>query len=337
MIKGRMNYRRGTPTITVVVPTYNRLPVLKKVITALENQTLRNNNFEVIVVSDGSSDGTNEYLTDYGSHLVLRAIFQNNSGPATARNRGVKEAIGEIILFLDDDVVPAPNLVEAHQTAHRHYCHEDVVIIGPMLTPADFELSPWTKWMQERLGEQYNSMTGGEWEPTARQFYTGNASLPRSMFLKFNGFDPSLRRAEDVEFAYRLSDNGIRFIFCGQAKGFHYEARSFDSWLKIAYSYGRNDVIFHRQKGQDWLLPVVKAELKKRNFITRFLVWLFLGHKRMMRLISRTGKFLIVGDERLKLKLFSRIACSVLFNLHYYQGVVDELGGRDQFYANYDR
>jgi GT2 family glycosyltransferase len=315
------------------MPTYNRLPILTRVLLGLTEQTYPSECFEVVVVSDGSTDGTDRYLKELVTPFQLRAVYQNNSGPAAARNRGVQEAKGELILFLDDDVVPGERLVAEHAAAHERFEDGEVVIIGPMLTPSDFHLSPWVRWMQDRLGEQYHSMVSGEWEATARQFYTGNASLSRQLFLDFGGFDESLLRAEDVELAFRLADEGVKFQYCPDAAGFHYEQRSFSSWIGIAYAYGRNDVLFARQKGQEWLLQTISKEFKQRNPFIVTLVKLCLGRRRMSKLITSAFKGMLLLSNRVMIPILPRAACSSLFNLYYYQGVADELGGRRQFFS----
>ena len=88
------------PKASIIIPTFNRLARLKTVITALEQQTIPLDDFEVIVISDGSSDGTDEYLQSYTQPLKLRAYFQKNQGPAAARNLGVSQATGEIVDLL---------------------------------------------------------------------------------------------------------------------------------------------------------------------------------------------------------------------------------------------
>ena len=99
-------------TVSVVVPTYNRCDRLHRVLTALAAQTFPRTSFEVIVVSDGSTDGTDEYLRSDRPPLQLVAVMQPNRGPGPARNAGVERARGRLILFVDDDVVAAPDLVE---------------------------------------------------------------------------------------------------------------------------------------------------------------------------------------------------------------------------------
>ncbi|MGZ4771060.1 MAG: glycosyltransferase family 2 protein, partial [Ilumatobacteraceae bacterium] len=94
----------SAPAISVVIPTFNRLPRLKQVLGALSKQSLDNSLFEVVVVSDGSTDGTHEYLSGATPRPVVYA-HQDNAGPGAARNRGVHLARGRLILFIDDDIV----------------------------------------------------------------------------------------------------------------------------------------------------------------------------------------------------------------------------------------
>ena len=235
------------PYFSVVVPTYNRLGRLRHVIAAFERQAYPSDAYEVIVISDGSTDGTDAYLETLQSTMRLRWLTQANQGPAAARNAGVRTAVGEFIVFVDDDVVPEPQLLEEHARSH-HEAGRDVVVLGPLLTPEGFEMAPWVRWEQEMLMKQYRAMLRGDWDATARQFYTGNASLRRSHILDAGGFDEGFRRAEDVELAYRLATNGLEFVFNIKAAGMHFADRSYRAWLDAAYSYGRNDVIFARDR-----------------------------------------------------------------------------------------
>src|SRR5262245_33713617 len=109
---------QATP-ISVVVPTYNRVERLRHVIAALESQSYPRNDYEVIVVSDGSNDGTHAYLEALRSTMRLRWFSQSNRGPAAARNAGVDKAVGELIAFIDDDVVPEAGLLAEHVRAHH--------------------------------------------------------------------------------------------------------------------------------------------------------------------------------------------------------------------------
>lgn len=315
---------------SIVLPTYNRLKQLKQVIAALEAQSVSWQDFEVIVVSDGSSDGTNEYLTTIETRLQLVSVLQDNQGVASARNQGIRHAKGHIIVFIDDDVIPTPQLLEEHLKIHRN-AQRDVVVLGPMLTPPEFDMQPWVRWEQAMLEKQYKAMTNGEWTPTAHQFYTGNASLARHLLAMIGGFDTKFRRAEDVELAYRLADHGVEFIFNQKAIGYHYAARSFHSWFNTPYLYGRNDVIFARDKGQGWLLDKICREFKERHFIIRLLTMLCLSRWLLRDSTIGALKLLAAVANWLKWERIVFGAYSGIFNLRHYQGMADELGGREHF------
>lgn len=317
--------------VSVVLPTYNRLERLQKVLAGLEAQSYPLDHFEVVVVSDGSSDGTDVYLQDIESPLNLKPVLQENQGPAAARNNGFNQASGEYILFIDDDVVPTPSLITKHLKVHDAQ-EDDVVVLGPMLTPEDFQMYPWVQYEQLMLMKQYEDMIAGAWEPTARQFYTGNTSLKRNYLIDSGGFDTSFRRAEDVELAYRLATMGLRFVFCPEAIGYHYAERSFASWLSTPYQYGRNDVIFARDKGQTWLIPTMMYEFQERNKLIQAMTRFCLDRKVISKLTNSALRMSASVGTKLKINKLTKIAYSGLFNLQHYQGVSDELGGRKKFF-----
>jgi GT2 family glycosyltransferase len=316
---------------SVVIPTFNRIKQLKNVLIALEKQTFPLQDFEVVVVSDGSQDGTNEFLERMETPLNLVPILQPNQGVATARNQGIANSQGEIVLFIDDDVVPTAQLIVEHLRVHNG-TEDDIVVIGPMLSPPDFQLSPWTQWEQAMLNKQYDALIAGHLESSARQFYTGNASVARHLLVSSGGFDTAFRRAEDVELAYRLAEKGVRFLFNENAVGYHYVERSFASWMKTPYLYGRNDVIFTVQKGQSWLLPTVFREFEGRHIFIRGLNWVCLGRPLLNRLCVAGLKTVSEVGCVVGLTFLSRFAYSAIFNLLYYQGIADELNGRSYFY-----
>ena len=318
------------PEISIVIPTFNRRASLERVLNALRRQTLPLDRFEVVVVSDGSSDGTVEFLQgpQASPALNLRPLIQANQGVATARNNGYRAAQADLVLFLDDDVIPAPQLVAEHLA----FQPRDAIVLGPMLTPKDATLAPWVLYEQRMLEKQYGDMLAGRWKPTARQFYTGNTSLYKKYLEQTGGFDPTFRRAEDVELAYRLKDLGCRFEFHMAAEGYHYAQRSFASWNAIATAYGRNDVIMARSKGQVWLLPTIFREFRLRNRLIRSLTWLCLGRARLVQLCTSLLGWAAWLGGRMGSEPLARAAYSGIFNLRYYQGAADELGGRSAFW-----
>lgn len=313
----------SSPQVSVVVPTYNRLSRLRTVISALEQQTFSTDDYEVVIVSDGSTDGTNDFLDGLRSERTMRWFSQSNKGPAAARNLAVSKAVGEFIVFVDDDVAAEPQLLAEHMRAHRE-APGDVVVLGPLMSPEGFTMSPWVRWEQEMLMKQYRALLAGDWQPSARQFYTGNASVRRSHLLAVGGFDESFRRAEDVELAYRLAARRLGFVFNWEAVGRHYAERSFRSWLEMAYSYGRNDVIFVRDRDQKWLLPALEHEFHQRNVLIRWLVRTCIDRRRLRSAAGRALKLVADAATTVNATKFEKHAYSGLFNLQYYSGLYDE-------------
>jgi hypothetical protein len=174
------------------------------------------------------------------------------------------------VLFVDDDIVASRDLVRAHVHAHRA-AGPRAAVIGPMLTPTAVQLSPWVAWQQDKLEQQYRGMQRGDWAPTFRQFYTGNASVPRRLLTEVGGFDVRLRRGEDVELGFRLHQAGTRFAFCPEARAEHHAERSYESWLGAAEAYGRHDLEFDRERFAD-VLPSLADEFAGRNAASRALL-----------------------------------------------------------------
>jgi GT2 family glycosyltransferase len=319
--------------LSIVIPTMNRLAALRMVIEGLLQQTFPAEQFEVIVVSDGSTDGTARYLTGLQTPFRVVPVLQTNQGAADARNAGIQRAQGDYIVFLDDDTVPAADFLEVH--ARMQHSHgEKAVILGPMLPPpSGWQPSPWVSWELSTLAEQYQSMLNGEWDATPRQFYTANASVLRRRLLEVGGFDPRFRRAEDVELAYRLDKAGAEFVYAPEALVYHYAERSFASWASIPYAYGKNDVVFCLQNGQSWLLPTVYREFHRRHPLIRALVKGCLDRALLSRTLTVLMKQAAQIFFSLGLSRASDLACSAIFNLRYYQGIADALGSRQAFFS----
>ena len=134
--------------LSVVTPTFNRKRSLRRLLTALQRQTVDPKTFEVVIVDDGSKDGTAESLESETFGFGLKLCRQQNSGPARARNRGIEEAQGKLVLFLDDDVEPAPSLIEEHLRSHAAEAAE-LVVIGPLSSLPHYA-QPWVAWEQAK-------------------------------------------------------------------------------------------------------------------------------------------------------------------------------------------
>jgi GT2 family glycosyltransferase len=317
------------PFVSIVVPTFDRQASLARLLGSLEQQRYRADCFEVLVVDDGSTDGTIEWLGSLQPAWRLRVLAQAHSGPALARNLGVEQADGSLILFLDDDVVAQPELLAEHVATQAR--SPDAVVVGPMSPPNDWPRSVWVRWEEAKLQRQYAAMLAGQYPCTPRQFYTGNASLSRARFREAGGFDARFKRAEDVELAYRLSRRGARFIFNPRAEVLHFASRSFEAWCRTPYQYGQYDVVMERDKGHR-TLQIATREFHRRHGLNRRLTRLCVGRRSVLDVAVFYLRQVVHLADRLGSERAASAALSGIFNLLYWQGVCDELGGAQQLW-----
>lgn len=312
--------------LSVVIPTFNRCERLALVLDRLAAQHLSADGspfaFEVIVVADGCTDGTAAMLDERDPPFPLVSRAQSNAGPAAARNVGIAEARADVIVFIDDDVMPEPGCLAAHIVHHR--AGDDIVVIGPMLTPQDIEQTPWVRWEQHQLEKQYRRF---EEQPVAhaRQFYTGNASARTRVLRSVGGFDISLRRSEDVELAFRLDEAEQTFVFEPNAEAYHHADRSFESWYAMAYDYGVNNVAMGRSRRPE-VLDLIGVFYGRRHVLQRLLIRWVLPRPRLAEACRWSFVRLAGVAYRCRVEVVGRQLLSAVYGLNYYQGIDDELG-----------
>ncbi|MCC7371158.1 MAG: glycosyltransferase family 2 protein [Chloroflexi bacterium] len=317
--------------LSVVIPTYNRCAGLERLLRALAEQTYPKDRFEVVVVNDGSQDGTEELLGRIETPYRLHGLTQANAGPAAARNLGVQQAEAPTVVFLDDDVVPVAELLAAHAAAQAQGASDDLIVVGPMSPPTDWPRSVWVRWEERQLLKQYDAMARGEYPCTPRQFYTGNASVPRRLLLAAGGFDDRFKRAEDVELAFRMWALGGRFHFEPRADVLHYASRTLRTWAATPYQYGRYDVVMGREKGIN-TFELACHEFERRNIWSRRLTRGSVGKPWRQPVTAALAAVAILADKFGAEKVAS-FALSGIFNLQYWQGASDELGGPGAVWA----
>jgi glycosyltransferase involved in cell wall biosynthesis len=262
--------------LSVVIPTYNRKDSLRRTLDGLSRQAYPAADFEAVVVSDGSTDGTDEMLAEYAKSapFSLRTIAQPNSGPSAARNRGYREAQHEVIVFLDDDVEPVPEFLSRHAAHHAADAH--VVVLGPMSPdPACAHEEPvWIAWEHAKLQQTYDFFRpGGKHAgdaPRSVHFFSGNASVHRQWLEAVGGFDETFKRQEDVELAARMElACSVHFQFDFAADGLHRPNRTFESWLRIPFAYGTLDA--QRVPAGQVTLEAIREAAHSRSRATRLL------------------------------------------------------------------
>ena len=200
------------------------------------------------VVLDGSDDGSDAVLDRWvtDAPFALRWETQARAGQAAARNHGASLTTAPVILFLDDDVVPEPDLVMQHL---RHHVRGDgVAVLGdcPVVRTGRslYQLGVWAWWEDAN----HRRATPGH-QPTYRDFCAGNVSLRRSDFEAVSGFDEGFRGygGEDYELGHRLLRSGVRFVVDRGARGHHHHRVRLSRVLRATREEGAADVLLGRR------------------------------------------------------------------------------------------
>lgn len=297
----------GSPRVSVVIPTYNRWAVLELTLEALCRQTF--GGFEVVVVDDGSSDGTAERLRAWAKERLppfeLKVLQQTNAGPAAARNRGVAAATGDLVVFLGDDTIPDPDFLEAHIRAQGMH-QEPCAIVGLTLWDEQrLKVTPFLRYVN-LWGDQfaYGLFEDGE-EMTFTCLYTSNLSVPRAL-LEEKPFHEGFARAawEDAELGYRLCRRGVRILYCAKARTRHVHPFTLSGFLRRQVLVGREIdtlVRLHPELADDPVLPPLKPSGKV----------LWLGR------LAALGKPLAAALDRLGVPLPKRLYRALVLGAFY--------------------
>ena len=227
--------------ISVVIPTLNRSALLAETIDHVESQTLPQDQYEVIVVDNNSSDDTLRILEQKAdSYANLRFASQRKPGAAATRNLGLEMANGEIVLFIDDDIEAEPGLLESHLTYQWENAGSS--IIGTVLTPWETTRDPFLRYLRDRRIFNPYSLTGGAMDFTC--YHTGNVSTPRHMLAEAGGFDEqfAVYGMEDIELGYRLEKHGCCMLHGRDARGIHHYSPTYGQFTarceQAGYSLG---------------------------------------------------------------------------------------------------
>ncbi|HUF90424.1 MAG TPA: glycosyltransferase [Gemmatimonadota bacterium] len=229
---------------SIVIPTLDRPQQLRACLEGVAAQELPAAEFETIVVDDGSRVPVTDALPDAVERARARVIRQPNAGPGAARNRAAAEARGELLAFLDDDCVPAPEWLAT--LGREAAAHPGAGLGGRTVnTLTRNAYSRTSQTLIDYLYEYYNT---GEADP---MFTTNNLALPRREFQRIGGFDTRFTRAggEDRELCLRWVRSGGRLRYVPQAVVFHFHRLGLGSFLKLHFTYGRGAAQFHQIRG----------------------------------------------------------------------------------------
>lgn len=242
--------------LSVIVPIYGPSARLRTLLESLDRQTLSPDRFEVVVVDDGSPEPIVAYAADYGFSLTL--VRQENTGPAGARNRAIELARAPLTLILNDDAVPADDLLETH-LALQAEAPERVAVLGTFPFTAAALESPFVQLLHESdLLFDVPRLRSGEFYGWGF-FWTCNLSLPTGALRAVGGFDaenfphPVM---EDVELGYRLEQQGWRVWYREEAKCEHDHVLTHESFFRRMEQYGESLVRMWRKHEDPAILGV---------------------------------------------------------------------------------
>ncbi len=230
--------------LSIVIPTRNRRHVLvSQTLPAMFKQEIRGGRFEIIVVVDGSTDGTAQALRELQISNPLHVIEQSNRGASAARNTGIRAASGEFILFIDDDIICGPELFAQHVDAHAE--PEPALVYGPISiapgTPPSVLKYANEAWYQQyygHLNEQNGLILPQD------DYLISNSSIPRQTLIDCGGFDETMTAKEDYELGLRLWKRGLRFKYVREAMAYEYFVKSIQYVLKSdGKAFGETEVL----------------------------------------------------------------------------------------------
>ncbi len=219
------------PKYSIIIPVFNRPQEIDELLHSLTE--VNYSNFEVIIVEDGSHLSSEDICNGYSSKLKINYIFQENSGPGPARNKGAEIATGEILIFFDSDCLIPENYFEY---VNKYFDNIDCYG-GPDKAHESFNI------IQKAINYSMTSIltTGGIRGGSKKmdKFYprSFNLGIKREVFEKLNGFE-KLRFGEDLDFSMRIQENGYKSKLIEEAWVYHKRRNNFKSFFKQVYNSG---------------------------------------------------------------------------------------------------
>jgi glycosyltransferase involved in cell wall biosynthesis len=231
--------------LSVVIPTYNRLDTLQHVVPSLLAQDIAPESYELLICDSNSNDGTAEYLASvHAQHPNVRHLPGAYTGRAMARNSGIAQAQGEVVLFNDSDIIADPGLLQAHLAHHR--AQRNIAVVGWEVQVTSMDDYAFKRDCPEQRGSLH---------PPSRKklswlyFLTGNASVRREDLLRVGCFDESFTGYghEDLELGYRLQKAGITILYEPRAVNYHCQDVPHEDQVEKMKLAGRSTVRFYRK------------------------------------------------------------------------------------------
>lgn len=243
--------------ISVIIPTFNRKERLAETLEGIFNQDFDKEDYEIIVVDDGSTDGTKEYVETIDKPKYFKYIWHQNVGRAANRNIGIQNSSGEIVLFLDDDIIATPELLSEHYKIHLEKNNPKLVVLGYTPFSKDIKRTSIIKYYENNWDRIFKNASKNNIKYPYWFVITNNLSIPRSFICSVGLFNEDFKNYsyEDSELGFRLLRAGMEFFFNKNALAYH----NFEMDLKRSchqqYQTGYSAAIYYSKH------PELKHEL----------------------------------------------------------------------------
>lgn len=310
------------PNISVLVASYNHRDGLELCLDSLDKQTLPRDQYEVVVVLDGSTDGSRQMLDKKKYTFHLNIIEQRNKGKAIALNHAASSSNGTLLVIIDSDVVVDESFLEVHLKAHERA----EVVVGPIplsdKSPVNF-LSDGVREWAEDYDHRIREMGGPQ---KCVDIFGANLSISRMNFDKIGGYREDLIRSQDLHFGKKILDAKLSVLFSPEAIAYQYYDKTIPRFFKDWYLFGKSHVLFiqeypeeaknlrlSRYRDLTWAKWIATLILRYRNPVGDVILGIT---ERMLERYRRRGS---------RSKLLASIK-GVIAHALYWRGVFDESG-----------
>jgi peptidoglycan/xylan/chitin deacetylase (PgdA/CDA1 family)/glycosyltransferase involved in cell wall biosynthesis len=321
---------QSPPEISVIIATLNRRALLERTFPTVVDQDLHPRRYEVVVVLDGCTDETAEFLRNVPAACNVRIVEQaQNQGQSRAANIGAQAAHGEFLLFLDDDLICERSLVRLHLEAHKA-SNREVLVFGPVPVSNESPATLATEWTRQatRIYTEPLDRTGVPiWPDNAT--VDANSSLSRRVFLEYGGFDETLHSArQNEELGIRLWHGGLGFTYVRAAVTQHIFTKSNHALAVLeGRAHGRAEVRMMRKlpyaRERSHLPAILESPLAKRQAY-RFLTGMALSLEPVLRPACGVAQILI------NIQIFKKLGLRIMDwrrSIEFHRAAAREAGG----------
>ena len=310
--------------LSVCVATYNRGALLKELLQDLAGQDIAQQNFEVVVVDDGSTPPASEFVSDFSGLENFRLLRQANAGAAAARHHAIEQARGDIVVIVDDDMRLPVDFLNNHLQAHEAGAE---VVQGLIRTaPAVSSMPLFERFHARQLEETVADYANGRYTFRGSHLCTGNVSFRRELYWAVGGFDKSLPRSEDRELGIRFEKSGAKLRFCAEAATTHLSDHdSVDLWLERGFKYGLWDSRISK-KHPEFIVANPWAFLFDVSPLSRPILFSVLAAPWLAPKLSRGTMNLASRLDRLSLERVAIAATTLAYGIEYFRGVREDAG-----------